>query len=37
MDKIELIGLGVVCGFALGWIASEAYRFYRDSKDRRWR
>ncbi len=33
----ELIFAITIPSFILGWIGSEAYSFYRDSKDRRWK
>lgn len=33
----EFLIMSAVVGFALGWIANEAYEFYKHSKNRRWK
>lgn len=36
----EHIGFSILmtlAAFVLGWIGSEGYQFYKDSKDKRWR
>jgi len=36
-DHMMILAALSCAGFVLGWIGSEAYSFYRDSKDRRWK
>jgi hypothetical protein len=37
MENVEIGIVFSLAGFVLGWIGSEAYQFYKDSKDRRWK
>jgi len=34
--SIEIGVLVALCSFVLGWIGSEGYQFYKNSKDKRW-
>ena len=36
MENVEITIMFSLAGFVLGWIASEAYQFYKDSKEKRW-
>lgn len=37
MIRIELAVVAALVAFLTGWILAEAYKFYRDSKDKRWK
>lgn len=35
MDDLSF--LIIILAFVVGWIGNEAYQFYKDAKDKRWR